>query len=110
MASMPLNRDSRHDLISDLARQFLIVTDAEADFVVSRLLVAVTVAVEFCVTAAVVYLPEASKVPTLELPPAAPFTDHVTPELSPVTIAVNCTELPAATTADWGETVTVMSC
>jgi hypothetical protein len=57
------------------------------------LLVAVTVAVAFCVTAAAVYLPEASIVPTLELPPAAPFTDHVTPELSPVTIAVNCTEL-----------------
>lgn len=59
-------------------------TVAEADFVVSRLLVAVTVAVAFWVTAGAVKLPLASTVP-----PDAPATDQVTPEESPVTLAVS---------------------
>jgi hypothetical protein len=48
-------------------------------------------------------------VPAVELPPAVPFTDQVTPVLSPVTIAVNGALCPEPTTADCGETVTEMA-
>src|SRR5205807_2729414 len=65
------------------------VTAADADFVVSATLVAVTV----CEPAAAgaVYKPLALTVPADELPPATPSADHVTDvfELF-VTVAVNC--------------------
>ena len=72
----------------------LIVTVEEADFVGSPLLVAATVAEAFCVTMGAVNLPVESIVPTVELPLATPLTDHTTPEVSPVTVAVNCTVCP----------------
>jgi hypothetical protein len=46
--------------------------------------------------------------PTVELPPATPFTDQVTAVLAlPVTLAVNCTVDPAVADESIGETVTV---
>jgi hypothetical protein len=63
------------------------------------LLVAVMVAVAFCVTAGAVKLPLASMVPTVELPPGVPLTDQVTPEVSLLTVAVNCIVPAEATTA-----------
>jgi hypothetical protein len=58
---------------------FQSVTEAEPDFVVSAALVAVTLMVfgEGSVAGAV-YLPVASTVPSVALPPAVEFTDHVT--------------------------------
>jgi len=55
------------------------VTEAEPDFVVSAVLVAVTLIVlgDGSVAGAV-YWPVASIVPSVELPPAVEFTDHVT--------------------------------
>ena len=67
----------------------MIVTVAEADLVESALLAAVTVAVELAVTAGAVKWPVSSMVPTVELPPAVPLTDQVTPVVSPVTVAMN---------------------
>jgi hypothetical protein len=78
------------------------VTVAEADFVVSVLLVAVTVAVVAVLTLAAVYLPVPSTVP-----PPLP-TDQFTPAESPVTVAVNWTVPPEVTVAVDGETVTEM--
>ena len=47
-------------------------------------------------------------VPTVELPPATPFTDQVTAVLVvPVTVAVNCTLVPAGVVESVGATVTV---
>jgi predicted O-methyltransferase YrrM len=46
-------------------------------------------------------------VPTVRLPPAAPFTDHVTDVFAdPVTAAANCSVAPVWTLADSGESVT----
>lgn len=59
-------------------------TVTDADFVESFLLVAVTVAVAFCVTLGAVKLPFASTVP-----PDAPLTDQVTPEEPFVSVAVS---------------------
>src|SRR5438105_3950095 len=74
------------------------VTAADADFVVSAALVAFTV----CEPAAdgAVYKPVVLTVPTVELPPATPSTDHVTAvfELF-VTVAVNCCVPPVAIVA-----------
>jgi hypothetical protein len=51
-----------------------------------------------------VYKPELETVPTVELPPAAPFTLQVTLRLdAPVTVAVNCTVPPVWTVAVAGE-------
>jgi hypothetical protein len=91
------------------AAEALIVTMAEADFVVSVLLVATTVAVVVCVTLGAVYLPVASMEPGvgLEL-----LTVQVTPALdeSFITVAVNCVVPPDATVAVAGVTVTEMVC
>jgi hypothetical protein len=47
-------------------------------------------------------------VPTVELPPATPFTDQETAVLVvPVTVATNCTVVPASIDASVGETDTV---
>lgn len=52
-------------------------------------------------------MPEELMVPFEELPPATLLTDQVTAELVvPVTVAVNCCELPARTLAGFGETET----
>jgi hypothetical protein len=60
----------------------VMVTVAEADFVSSALETAVTVTVAGDGTAAgAVYTPLVSMVPTLLLPPVAPFTRQVTPVL-----------------------------
>jgi hypothetical protein len=93
------------EIVTAAAGAALIVTVAEADFVVSVLLVATTVAVVVCVTLGAVYLPVASIVPGLAL---LLLTDHVTPAFdeSPVTVAVNCVVPPDATVAVVGETVT----
>src|SRR4030095_466013 len=78
----------------------VIVADAETEG--SFMLVAVTVAVEFCVTAGAVKFSCASTLPT-----DAPPVDQVTPDESWVTVAVNCIVCPAPTNAAWGETATV---
>jgi hypothetical protein len=78
------------------------VTVALALFVVSAMLVAVTV----CMPAwdGAVYRPPALIVPTVAFPAAAPSTDHVTPVLPVVgvTVAVNCAVPPAGTEAVGG--------
>jgi len=59
--------------------------------------------------AGAVYMPEALMVPVVELPPETLFTVQTTPVLLvPVTVAVNCCELPARTLAGLGETETWM--
>ena len=63
---------------------------AEADLDVSRLLVAVIAALLLWVPEGEVKRPVGSMMPTAELPPAIPLTAQMTPELSPVTVAVNC--------------------
>jgi hypothetical protein len=85
----------------------MIVTVAEALLVESALLVAVTVAVALVVTAAAVKFPEESMVPTVELPPAVPATDQVTPFELPVTEAMNCVTWLAPMVAAAGVTATV---
>jgi hypothetical protein len=89
----------------------LIVTTAEPDFDASALLVASTVALVTLVTVGAVNLPVESTVPVVELPPAVPLTDQVTPAEveSPVTVAVNWAVPPEATVAVIGETVTEMA-
>lgn len=53
-------------------------------------------------------MPSVAIVPTFELPPATPFTLHVTEVLDdPVTVAVNCCVLPSNTLALDGDTETV---
>jgi hypothetical protein len=68
------------------------VTFAVADWVGSCTLVAVTVTDRGLETeAGPTYRPVFDTVPTVELPPVAPFTDHVTAVfVVPVTAAVNC--------------------
>ena len=83
------------------------VTAADADFVVSATLVAVTVCEPAKVGA--VYKPLELTVPAVELPPFTPSTDHVTDvfELF-VTVAVNCCVPPVAIVALVGLIVTVV--
>jgi hypothetical protein len=85
-----------------------IVTVAEADFVVSATLVAVTLTeLGLRPLAGAVYNPSVDTVPTEVLPPFTPFTVHVTfVLLLPVTVAVNCCACPRRTVADVGLTVT----
>jgi hypothetical protein len=68
------------------------VTVADADLVVSACETAATVTDAGLGTAeGAVYSPEVEIVPTVELPPATPFTCQVTAVLEvPVTVAVNC--------------------
>jgi len=55
-----------------------------------------------------VYQPVDVIVPAEVLPPTTPPADHViVPLLRPLTLAVNCTELPATTEGKLGEIVTV---
>lgn len=69
----------------------VIVTTADADFDVSATLRAVTLTVAGEGTlAGAVYRPLLLTVPTVELPPATPFTSHVTAVFDvPVTDALN---------------------
>jgi len=68
--------------------------------------VTVTLSCELVVDAE--YKPEAEIVPVAELPPAVPFTSHVTLlSVGPVTDAENCCVAPDATVAVVGEIVTV---
>jgi hypothetical protein len=69
---------------------FTMVTDADAAFVASARLVAVTVTVlgDGSIVGAV-YSPVLLIVPKAELSPTDPFTDHETPALLPVTVAEN---------------------
>jgi hypothetical protein len=53
-----------------------------------------------------VYRPLLVMVPTVELPPATPFTSQVAAVLVPLTIALNCCVLPAVTLAEVGVTLT----
>jgi hypothetical protein len=69
------------------------ITELEADLVESAALVAVTVTTFEVGTAGEVYSPVELTVPTVVLPPAMPFTDHVTAVLLvPLTAAVNCVD------------------
>src|SRR5215471_17603806 len=83
-------------------------TVAESDFVGSFLLVAVTVALAFCATVGAVKLPFASIVPVVEVPPGIPFTPQVTPDVSPITVAVNVMVWAEPTNAGFGETETLI--
>jgi hypothetical protein len=77
---------------------FTIVTGAVADCVGSATLAAVTVTVFGTGSAlGAVYNPVLLITPTFAFPPAAPFTDHETPEALPLTVAENCT-WPLSTT------------
>jgi hypothetical protein len=80
----------------------LMVTAAEADFVVSACEVAVTVAVVwFGTVPGAVYRPEADSVPT-------PVNDQVTAVLvAPETVAVNCCVPPPFNVAEVGEIETL---
>lgn len=94
-----------------------IVTLALPFFVVSATLVAVTVTLGGEGAAAgALYIalsfPLAAIVPSVELPPAIPFTLHVTAVEAlpvPVTVAVKTCAPPVATVADKGKTLTTMS-
>jgi hypothetical protein len=68
------------------------VAVADPDFVVSACDTAVTVTVAgLGTTEGAVYSPAVEIVPTVEFPPATPFTCQVTAVLEvPVTVAVNC--------------------
>lgn len=68
------------------------LTAADADFVESAALLAVTVTEEPDGTVlGVLYKPVDEIVPTVELPPCTPFTHHVTPVfVVPLTLAENC--------------------
>ena len=95
----------------------VIVTLALPVFVLSATLVAVTVTFGGeGGTAGAVYValsfPLATIVPTAELPPAIPFTLHVTPVAGlsvPVTVATKTCAPNAGTVADAGDTFTVTS-
>jgi hypothetical protein len=93
---------------NDTLTAALTVTVAEADLVLSAALVAVTVTVAGAGTAAgAVYSPAALTVPTVALPPAMPFTVHVTAVLAvPVTVATNCWVPLVTSVALAGETLT----
>src|SRR5271157_73458 len=82
------------------------VTDAEIAVFAWETAVTVTVP-ELGTAAGAVYRPEVDMVPTVELPPAAPFTSQVTAVLEfPDTIAANCCVLLVDTVAPVGETHT----
>jgi hypothetical protein len=96
------------EIVTLTALAAVIVTGAEADFVVSAWDTAVTVTVAGLGTAAgPVYKPEPEIVPTVALPPITPFTCHVTAVLLVFcTVAENCCVRPAVTIAEVGEIVT----
>ena len=86
------------------------VTVALVEDVELATLVAVTVADPADGTdSGAMYNPDDVIVPVVELPPATPLTDHVTPVLLvPETVAVNCFEVPTCKLAEVGEIVTVI--
>src|SRR5207245_600149 len=90
----------------------VIVTKAEADFVVSAALVAFTVTVAGLGTVAgAAYSPEVEMVPVVELPPVNPLTLQVTALLLlPVTTALNCWDAPVRSEALVGLTLTATGC
>jgi hypothetical protein len=76
-------------------------------FVVSAALVAVTVTLGPGADEGAAYNPVLEIVPTVEFPPAVPFTLHVTAVLAlPFTVAVNCWVCDSSTAAVAGDTVT----
>jgi hypothetical protein len=86
----------------------MMVMVADADTLGFLTLVAVTETVEFCVSLGAVKLPLASIDPAPPARPAAPgvsilVTVQVTPEVSLVTVAVNCVVCPLPTKAVLGE-------
>ena len=73
----------------------------------SAALVAATVTVPEGTADGATYNPDASTVPTVELPPLTPFTVHVTPVfVVPLTVAVNCCVCPTWMDVLVGDTVT----
>jgi hypothetical protein len=88
----------------------LMLTVALAEYAELATLVAVIVTDPPDGTAAgAVYSPEEVIVPVVELPPATPFTDHITPVFTvPETEAENCFVHPTCSTAEVGEIVTEM--
>jgi hypothetical protein len=86
----------------------IMLTKADPSSVGSVTLVATTVtAFGEGTSVGAVYRPVTLIVPTMEFPPAVPFTDHFTVELSVLLIfAVNWTLLPIVTRASDGETDT----
>jgi hypothetical protein len=84
------------------------VTLALPDLLVSARLVAVTFTVAGSGrSAGAVYTPSAEILPVAALPPAMPFTLHVTPLSEvPVTVALKATVLPSTTELFAGATVT----
>ena len=86
------------------------VTLADAERVPSATEVAVTVTPEAGTAAGAVYSPVLLTVPTAVLPPATPFTLHLTPRFceSFCTVAVNCWVREAFTAAEAGETDTLI--
>ena len=85
------------------------VTLALPDFEESAALTAVTVTVPPGGVAGAVYKPVEEINPETALPPATPFTCHVTEVLAvPVTVAENCFVEPGLTVAEAGETFTAM--
>ena len=85
------------------------VSVALAEIVGSKLLRAVTVTLSCELVEGAEYKPEAEIVPVAALPPAVPFTSHVTLlSVGPVTDAENCCVAPDATVAIVGEIVTTV--
>jgi hypothetical protein len=86
------------------------VTMAEPESTVFAEETAVTVTVAgLGITLGAVYSPLAFIVPTVELPPAVPFTCQVTVVFAvPVTVPKNCFVAPGLTVTDAGVTVTVI--
>jgi hypothetical protein len=86
---------------------FTMVTDAVADHVGPVRLAACTVTTFGTGgTAGAAYNPVLSIVPTVALPPATPFTDHVAWFVLPVTLAVNCCACPTIIVSAGGFTAT----
>ena len=85
------------------------VSVALAEIVGSKLLRAVTVTLSCELVEGAEYKPEAEIVPVAALPPAVPFTSHMTLlSVGPVTDAENCCVAPDASVAVVGEIVTTV--
>lgn len=99
-----------------LVAEHVMVTLALPDFDVSATLVAVTFTVagdgtDDGAVYSAVFPGLGATVPTVEFPPATPFTLHVTPAAKapvPLTFAVNTWPPPVATSTGFGETLTLI--
>jgi len=86
-----------------------IVIAALPDFAWSAALTAVTITALFGTFEGAMYMPVLDTLPTAELPPAIPFTFHVTEVLDvPITVAANCCDWPTPTVAVDGVTDTAI--